>query len=212
MGNKLRKGGWQANIKYYKNYVIKTPKTDKEIRDRIRYHFEKTNTLDKMEIKVKKLKTDWKNSLRIINSGMIPPKVFAYLEFIKGGKIKQKRVRMLADEFEELMSNNNLKESKMLVDKVIEFILVLWQYGVHEVTFKFYTEMGIMDNEIVLVDIGELIDDKDLVRKQLEKGYKKILGDLRSYDHDDVLNYYKKQVKKKLTIKKLDEYWGKLIK
>jgi len=206
--NKLRSGGWQANIKYFKNYVIKTPKTNKEIRDRIRYHFEKTNTLDKMETKIKKLKIDWKNSLKIIKSGKVPLKLLAYPEFIKGGKIKQKRVKMLADKFEELMSKNKLKEAKKLVDRVIEFIITLWQYGVHEVTFKFYTEMGLLNNKIVLVDIGELIDDKELVRRQLKKGYTKILEDLRHGHHDKVLDYYKKQVGEKLTIKKLDECWG----
>ena len=117
---------------------------------------------------------------------------------------------MLSDEFEYLMSTNKLKEAKKLVDKVIEFILTLWSYGVHEITFKFYTEMGLMNEKIVLVDIGELTDDKELVKRQLIKGHKK-LEELRKYHHDKVLDYYQEQIKKKLTIKKLNLVWESKI-
>ena len=206
----LKKGGWQTNIKYFKNYVIKTPKTEQEIRERITPHYERIGDIPRIKEKIKKLKSDWINSVKIVKSGIIPLELLAFPEFLRDGKIKQKRVKMLSEEFEELISANKLKESKRLVDKVIEFILNLWSYGVHEVTFKFYTEMGLLNGNIVLVDIGELTDDKEVVKRQLIKGYKK-LEDLRKYHHDKILNYYQDQIKKKLTIDKLNKVWDSKI-
>lgn len=204
---KLRNGGWQANIKYFENYVIKTPKTKEQIRKKISKHYKNKNEL---EVKIKKLKIDWKNSIKIIKSGKVPLNLVAYPEFIEGGKIKQKRVEMLEEEFNKFMKNKNFKKTKKLVDKVIDFIITLWSYGVHEITFKFYTEMGLLDGKIVLVDIGELTDSKELVKKQLLKGNKK-LEDLRQHHHDKVLDYYQDQIKKRLTVNLLDKVWKSRI-
>lgn len=201
----LKKGGWQANVKYFKNYVIKTPKTEQEIRNHITPHYK--NDVNRIEEKIKKLKADWKNSINIIKSGRLPLNLFAFPEFLANGKIKQKRVKMLSSEFDKLMNQNKIVEARRLVDRVIEFILNLWSYGVHEITFKFYSEMGMLDDELVLVDIGELTDDKSIVEKQLLKGHKK-LEDLRKYHHDKILDYYQEQIKKKLTVKKLNKIWN----
>ncbi len=58
--NLLKNGGWQANVRYFKNYVIKTPKTEEEIRKHITQHYQ--NDVARIEEKIKKLKFDWKNS------------------------------------------------------------------------------------------------------------------------------------------------------
>jgi hypothetical protein len=209
LNKKLRKGGWQANVRYFKNYVIKTPKTIQEIRQKITPHY-KTD-LNRIEDKIKKLRLDWKNSVKIVRSGKIPLELFAFPEFLSNGRIKQRRVTMLSEEFERLINQRKFAEAKKLADKVISFILILWGYGVHEITFKFYSEMGLMDGKIVLVDIGELTDDKELVKKQILKGNKK-LEDLRKYHHDKVLDYYQEQIKKKLTITNLNSIWLSALK
>jgi len=204
----LKNGGWQANVEYFKDYVIKTPKTEAEIREKIKKHY---GSLLELERKINKLQEDWKNSIEIVKSGKIPLKLLAFPEFIEKGKIKQKRVKMLSEEFNELMLNNNLTGAKKIVDKVIDFILLLWTYGLHERTFKFYTEMGLLKNRIVLVDIGELTDKKEVVREQLLKGDKK-LEKLRHLHNDKVLDYYQEQIKNRLTVKTLDKIWASKIK
>lgn len=208
MKNKeLKKGGWQANIEYFDDYVVKTPKTEDEIRNKITPHYQMTEKLDRVEEKIKKLKNDWKSSIKIIKSGKVPLRLLAFPEFLDDDRIKQRRVKMLSEEFGDLMSKGNLKGAKRLVDRVIDFIISLWQYGIHEITFKFYSEMGLMNGKIVLVDIGEITDDKELVRRQLEKKGKK-LEDLRNHHHDKVLDYYQEQIKKRLTIEELDKSWA----
>ena len=208
MKNKeLKKGGWQANIEYFDDYVVKTPKTEDEIRNKITPHYQMTEKLDRVEEKIKKLKNDWKSSIKIIKSGKVPLRSLAFPEFLDDDRIKQRRVKMLSEEFGDLMSKGNLRGAKRLVDRVIDFIISLWQYGIHEITFKFYSEMGLMNGKIVLVDIGEITDDKELVRRQLEKKGKK-LEDLRNHHHDKVLDYYQEQIKKRLTIEELDKSWA----
>ena len=203
----LKKGGWQINIKYFKNYVIKTPKTKEEIRKRITPYYERIGNKERIEEKIKKLKKEWKDSIKIVKSGAVPLRLLAYPEFLKGGKVKQKRVRMLYEEFEILMSRKKIREAKKLVDKVVDFILILWSYGVHEVTFKFYAQMGLLDGEIVLVDLGELTSDKKVVKKQILKGHKK-LEDSRQSHHDEILDYYQAQIKKRLTVDRLNKVWN----
>ena len=203
MKQELKNGGWQANIEYFDDYVLKTPKSEAEIREKIKKHYE--NSLD-LEEKIMKLQEDWKNSIKLVKSGKVPLSLLAYPEFIEEGKIKQKRVKILSEEFNELVSNNRFTEAKKLVDKVIKFIITLWSYGVHEVTFKFYSEMGLLNGKIVLVDMGELTDDKEVVRKQLLKGNKKLEG-LRHHHHNEILDYYQEQIKRKLTIKILEKHW-----
>ena len=200
----LKDGGWQANVEYFDDYVIKTPKTTQEIREKIkRYYADSTD----LERKIKKLQEDWKNSIKIIKSGKIPLKLLAYPQFIDNDKIKQRRVKMLSEKFNELISKNNIMGAKKLVDKVIKFIITLWSYGIHEITFKFYSEMGLLDDNLVLVDIGELTNDKEIVREQLLEGNKK-LESLRHLHHDKILDYYQEQIKKRLTVKTLDKLWG----
>ena len=202
---KNKNGGWQANIEYFEDYVIKTPKTEEEIREKISLHYISVGCEEKIDEKIKKLKNDWNNSINLVKSGKVPLKLLAFPEFLENGKIKQRRVKMLYDKFKDLMSENKIEESKKLVDKVIDFILTLWKYGVHEITFKFYSEMGLLDEQIVLVDLGELTNDKEMIKKIIQGN--KPLEDLRRFHHDEVLDYYQEQVKKRLTLEKLEKCW-----
>ena len=205
IGKGLRSGGWQANIEYFKDYVIKTPKTEEEIRKKISPYYESREGSKKVEGKIKKLKNDWNNSMEFVKAGKLPLKLLAFPEFLENGKIKQKRVEMLFEKFENLMSENKFDDAKRLVDRVIDFIINLWKYGIQELTLKFYSEMGLLDGEIVLVDLGELTDDKNEVKRIIQ--ITKPLENLRRFHHDEVLDYYQEQIKRRLTLEKLEECW-----
>ena len=71
-----RKGGWQVNVEYFDDYVIKTPKTDSEMRETIsRYlnHIGKPEQLDK---RVKDMVEGWKNGIRILSEKKAPVRIF----------------------------------------------------------------------------------------------------------------------------------------
>ena len=206
----IKDGGWQVNVEYEGDYVIKTLKTPKEIKKKIAKHFERSGELKKLDNKIKALLSDWQEAVSIVKSGVVPLDLLANPEFLGDNKVKQQKVVMLSEVFQDLVSKGEMSKAKKLVDKVIDFIITLWTFGVHEKTFKFYTEMGLLNDNIVLVDFGELTDKKEKVIKQITKDNKK-LEKLRKYHHDKILDYYQEQIRKRLTVDTLEKNWGKAL-
>lgn len=207
----IRDGGWQVEVKYFDDYVIKTPRDREEVRKRIYNHFKSSDKLDKLEETTDKIISDWNESLEIIKKGNIPLEIFANLEFLDNGSIKQTKVTVLEDIFNELIENKDLEKAKNLVDKVIDFMISLWKYGIHEKTFKFYTEFGLLNNKIVLIDIGEITDNIEGVKKQIEFKKPKLQG-IRRYYNDEILDYFNEQLFKKMNLETLKKNWGEMLK
>ena len=46
------------------------------------------------------------------------------------------------------------------MNKAINFIIELWKYGIHEKTGKIGYEFGLMKNKIILIDFGEISENK----------------------------------------------------
>jgi hypothetical protein len=203
-------GGWQVNVEYFEDYVIKNPKTSEEISEKIYGYLKSKNRLSELDPIIRKMQEGLEKSIKLIKNSKIPRSFFANAEFLKDGKIKQKKVLMLEEKFKELISKNKMDDSKKLIDRVIDFLIFLWKYQLHEKTFKFYTQIGIVNDELVLVDFGEITGNKETVKKQILKKNKK-LEQFREYYHDEVLDYFQEQVSKRLTINVLDKNWGKNI-
>ena len=86
-------------------------------------------------------------------------------KFINKYDFEQDKVKPLHEVFEHLDSNG----IKKLIDKFIEFNLKLLNLGVIDKGFNITKNYGINnEGEIVLIDIGELFDDKELIKKQLK--------------------------------------------
>ncbi len=206
-----RCGGWQCWVDVYKDYVIKTPKTRKEISETIKRYLDSIKKPEELEKRTEQMIKDIKNSIKIIKNSKIPKKLFAYSKFLPNGKIKQKKVIILEEKFRELVMKKRDKEIKRLINKSIDFIIELWKYQIHEKTFKIYSNFGLIDNEIVLVDLFELTNKKEKVEKQvINKKWTNIQKTSNlSKEHTE---YFLTQVGKRLTIKKLNEVWGEKTK
>jgi len=169
----IRKGGWQCWVDIYSDYVIKTPKTRKEISKTIKRYLDSIGKPDELKDRVNKIIKDVKDSTKIIKSSKIPKKLLAFPKFLSRGKINQKRVIVLDEKFDELLEENRKKEVKQLIDKSIVLLIELWKYELHEKTFKFYSNLGLLNNEVVLIDFLELTNKKEKVEKQIKnKGWK----------------------------------------
>lgn len=205
--DKIKSGGWQCNVEYFKDYVIKTPKTEDQIKKRIGNYLESHNKLDELKKRVKDMQRDWKNSIDLINKKKLPLNFLANTEFLENGKIKQTRVIMLSYIFQELYDKNKIEELKLIINKTVDFIIKFWRYGLVEKTSKIGMEFGLMNNEIVLVDFGELSDEKKVAEKQVVelKWYK----NLEKYLNKEIADLFIKFAKKKLTLKVLNENWEK---
>lgn len=200
-------GGWQANVEYFEDYVVKTPKTEEEIRERVFSYLSTKDKLDELEDRVRKMQSDWKEGLRIISEKNIPSEMLGFPEFLPGGKIKQRRVRVLQDVYSELYEEGKNKEIDRIIGKNLEFIVELWRYGVHEKTGKFHYEFGLLGNKIILIDFGEITDDYETAKKQIGKRYweKNIIKHIPQ----EVAEMFNDRAKKVLTLERLKEEWGK---
>ncbi|MFH0970739.1 MAG: hypothetical protein V1776_04750 [Candidatus Diapherotrites archaeon] len=205
--SKEKKGGWQANVEFFDNYVIKTPKTDYEIRKKISKYLKPKGKLHTLDKRVEEMKKGWKEGIRILNKKKIPTRMLGYIEFLEHGKIRQKKVITLEDSWNEAADNGNVKEMKKIVNKAINFIIELWKYGIHEKTGKIGYEFGLMKNKIILIDFGEISENKKIPQKQILKKYWK--KPLERHSRKEVLNYFNKMADKKLTIQTLNKNWNK---
>jgi len=92
LNRKKSVGGWQVNVEYFKDYVIKTPKTETEIKERITNYLKARGGINKLERRVRSMQKDWKYSLKLVVKKNIPMRLLGYPEFLEDGKIKQKKV------------------------------------------------------------------------------------------------------------------------
>ena len=202
-----RDGGWQVNVEYFPDYVIKTPKTEGEIREKISRYLSVIGKMEELDKKVLDMQEGWKEGLNIVASKNLPNEMLGFVEFLPNGKVKQTRVQVLQDVWKECIEKGDLNKMEKTVEGVIEFITELWRYGVHEKTFKVGYEFGLMGERIMLIDFGELGTDKEVARRQLKK--KSWNKNLDEHCPREVGVYFNKVAELKFTEQVLDENWGK---
>ncbi len=151
----IKKNGWQFWVEIEGNEVIKTPKSESEIKEKVKKYLDYIGKPKELGKRTKKMLEDIKNSSRIINKSNIPRELLANLEFIEDRKIKQSVAKVL----EEAINEN--EHPQELIDKSVNLLIKLWTYGIHEKTFKFLSNMGVINKEIVLIDPSGLTETKE---------------------------------------------------
>jgi hypothetical protein len=198
-----RLGGWQFWVDLYDSYVIKTPKTRSEIKEEVEKFLRWKNKMEELDERTNKMISNIKKATKIIKKSKIPKKYLAGLEFIESGKIKQKRVIPLDKYLEKL----NKKERLRLIDKIMKFLLEMWKYGMHEYTYKFFSNLGLDKGRIVFIDPFEITSNKKKVLEQIKKQkwakpekYKKHLSDKE-------ITYLINKLNKTFTKENIKKYW-----
>jgi integrase len=207
MDNTKKKAGWQFLVEINKDYVIKTPISQEEIREQVQQFLSSKGRLNEFKSVLEKLSSDIKDSTKIIKKSKIPSKFLADLEFLEEDKIKQKRVIPL----EEYVKKLNKTQQKELFQKLAKFILKLWDYGIHETTFKLISNFGIDSNEIVLMDAFEITSNKNVVIKQLKKGSWKKTSKFEKYLSTESAELLIKELIVYLTKENLNKHWKKSL-
>ena len=208
-----RLGGWQFWVDIYDDYVIKTPKNREEVEEEVKKFLIWKNKIEELEERTNKMISDVKYSEKIIKRTKVPRKFLADLEFIKEGKIKQKKVVLLENEFNRLSKN----EQEGLVKKICKLILELWEYGIHEKTFKILSNFGVNGNyglssgQVVLIDPFEITSDKEKVLNQIinKKWHKPEV--FRKHLSEEMTNYLIMELDKTFTEENLNKYWKKKL-
>ena len=196
-------GGWQCWVDLYDSYVIKTPKSRDEIKAEVEKFLRWKNKLEELDEITDKMISDIKNSTKVIRKSKIPKECLANLEFIENGKVRQKKVIPL----DEYLKRLNQKERLKLIDKIMKFLLKLWSYGIHEKTFKLFSNLGIDKDKIMLIDFFEITSDKNKVLKQLKKRSWQKKDNYKKYLSQKDMNYLIEKLNETLTRENLDNHW-----
>ena len=114
---------------------------------------------------IKDVKRKADESFEILKRVNIPQEWMANPRFINKYDFEQDKVQPLHKVFEELDSEG----IKKIIDQFIEFNLKLLNLGIIDKGFNITKNYGINnDGQIVLIDTGELFDDKELITKQIK--------------------------------------------
>jgi hypothetical protein len=198
-----RLGGWQCWVDIYDKYVIKTPKDREEIEEEVKKFLIWKKKLGELDKRTDKMILDIKDSTRIIKRSKIPKKLLADLEFLNDGRVKQKRVVVLDEKIKKLSES----EQKKLINKITKFLLILWEYGIHEKTFKIFSNLGLDDGEIVLIDIFEITSNKQKVLKQLRKKSWQNPERFKKHLSEKMTGYLIKKLNNTFTKENLNKHW-----
>ena len=166
----MKDGGLAILVDVYEDYVIKTPKSKKEIKEKVRKFLEWQKISGELNKRTNRIISDTEKSTKIIKRSSIYHKLLANLEFLQNNRIKQKKVTPLFQLIPELSKKDTIN----LFDKIIKFQIEIWKYGMHKKTFKFFSNFGIDNNSLVLIDAFELTSNKKQVLKQIKKDNGKI--------------------------------------
>lgn len=208
-----RKEGWQVWVDIHKDHVIKTPKTREEVRYRVKRYLDSIGKSHKIEKTIDRAIQDIIDSINIIKKSKMPMKYFAHPEFLEKGKIKQRRAISIDDKLRELIRKKKISEAKRLIDKFIIFQHKMWEYGIHEKPLKFNLNFGLINNEVVLIDLFELTTNKEKIKKQIiKKPWRKSKKHIMKSLPEWAVDYFIEQADKKITIKNLNKFWKKKIK
>jgi len=195
--------GWQSWVYVYEDHVIKKLKTKAEFAEKAKNYLKSIGKIHELDERSSKVHSNIYSSIEIIKKSKIPQKLLCYPEFLEDGTIKQKRAVLLKD----AILNSSEKEAKKLIDGYIELMKELWQYGIHETTFKYDVNFGILGKEVVLLDLFELTEKKSTVEKQLFK--KPWDKPNRIKDIPQKLeDYFIEKANKEFTIENLNKYWN----
>lgn len=114
---------------------------------------------------IKDMKRKADESFNILKRVSIPQEWMANPKFINKYDFEQDKVIPLHDVFDNLDTN----EIKNIIDQFIELNKKIMSLGIIDKSFNITKNYGLNNKkEIVLIDIGELFDDKNLIDKQIK--------------------------------------------
>ena len=200
-----RKGGWQCWVDIYDTYVVKTPKSRKEIEETVSKYLNHIGKIEELKIRVSKMLSDVNESKKIIQKSRIPRKIFGSPKFKSDGIIIQQKVIELS----EFLKEKSEKKTKEVLIKLLDLIKELWGFGIHEKTFKFFTNYGIIGDRIILMDFLEVTNKQETVEKQLHKGSWNKPERFSKYLSEELKKWFIDRATIVFSLETFDKHWKK---
>ncbi|HRH32998.1 MAG TPA: hypothetical protein PK720_02575 [bacterium] len=137
----------------------------------------------------------------------IPHAIFANPLFVKGLNYSQDKVIIVAD----ILEKNSFNTNKNIIDQYIEFQKVLWSYQMHDKTYKLQPNYGLNRNEkLVCIDFGEFAYTKEEALKSINRQKWLTRNTYKNWTDIELKNYYTECMKRLMTKKNLNNYWGRV--
>jgi hypothetical protein len=142
------------------------------------------------------------NAIKYFSTHKYKKSLLANLE-IKNKKTLQDKVIPIIK-----IIGKNFEKDKKLIDNYGIFLIKCWKEGFADTIYNFTVNNGVdKNNNIVLIDFGEITTNKKDVEKAiLSKRWKRAACYKRRI-RGKTKKYYKKQMEEFLTIKNLNKYW-----
>ena len=149
---------------------------------------------------IKDVKRKADESFEILKRKNIPQEWMANPIFINKYDFEQDKVAPL----HEVFSNLETEDIKKIINQFVEFNLKILNLGLIDKGFNITKNYGIDKNgQIVLIDIGELFDDKELIKKQIkEHGWDKnyVAGCIQN---EEAREFFLREMSKNFNVDKL---------
>jgi hypothetical protein len=199
IGDFIDYGGQYKVFAYSTDKVIKVPLSKEEIFYRIANWGHETPDL---EVKYQQLVSSRDKSVGMINSSRFSISLLGNFE-VHNQVIVQDKVQVWCKIFDTL--DKEIQKNYLL--QVINLYIELWICGLHEHVYNFSLNCGIDGyGNVVLIDFGEITNEKSLALQDITKG--KILKAWSAQSlPTDLQEFYAKHVSETLTLAYLDLYW-----
>lgn len=154
---------------------------------------------------VRRVRTDMRDSLEIVRNsrGRLPPHLLGNPIIGDDDSYRQDKAAVLAERFSEATA----AESFRIIDAYTELTRELWKYGVADRVFNFTINNALdSSGRVILIDLGELTDSKEKVRKHIEtKAW------LRHFSYrslpDELKRYFASAMDRGITLENLEREW-----
>jgi hypothetical protein len=203
-----KKDGWQCVVHLYDKHVLKKVRDYQEIRKRAhKYLKENGKTEGEISKIARKVFNDIKNSTKLIKDSGCPLDLLAYPIFLKSGNLKQTKAIPLDAYLENLVKKRDLKKSRQILDSYFELTVELWKYGLHEKTYKVNQNYGVLENKVVLIDLFELTDNLESIKKSFRKKRWEEKEFIEWAIPKELIPYFKREARQTFNVKTLKKFW-----
>jgi len=196
--------GWQYAVYEFGGKVRKIPNSRESIKQ-ILLNRDFKYKKGELERYIDRIIKDRDESIVGVQEKKIDRSLLGNPIFLNNGEYLQDRATTLRDKINEF--GDDIKKGRQIIDEYISFIIKCWKNGFSERTYNLTKNNAYNCKGIILIDFGEITFSKEHIADRISK--QRWLKSW-SYNNDldsNLRDYYSKQMKKHLTIQKLDKYW-----
>jgi len=196
--------GWQYTVYDLGDRVRKIPHSREET-EQILFSRGRKYKEGELEIIVDNIIRSREESIAGLQKRKINQALLGNPIFLDNEIYLQDKAVPLRDKFSEF--RENIKEGHQLINEYTQFIFECWKNGFSERTYNFTINNAYNHRGIILIDLGEIAFSKGSIKNNIEEERW-----LKSWSFQKELDpklkrYYKKQMKRSLTLENLEKYW-----